>query len=227
MKKDYFKYLCKVLFTIIIIGAPQYYLLHRNLSWQIMLIVLIASVLILVFSNLNLFTEMTIKKDGVSLKLREAQKIVDQAYASMDLMKSSMEPVIKFQFEMIEKGYFPTYVQYEDVLKTIESLESVAENLNMDESIKKLFNKKNNIVARQAAYNIISFLELQKIGSPATLLQLHDSLNKGLPHFVKHINKELLKLNANDEAEAWYIFETKKVLEFITKKDIEIQQKRS
>ena len=132
----------KVLFIIVVIGAPQYYLIQEKLSWQYMLLGLIVSVVILFFINLNHFTEMTIKKDGVSLKLREAQEIVNQAYASMDLIKDSMEPVIEFQYDMISKGYYPMYVKYEDVQETINKLESVAKNLNMYDSTRSIFSNR-------------------------------------------------------------------------------------
>ncbi|MEF7420374.1 hypothetical protein V4W98_12615 [Enterococcus faecium] len=224
MKK--IKYYMEILFIIIIVGAPQYYLIKKDVSWQTMLIALIASVIILFFANLNFFNEMTIKKDGLSLKLREAKQIVTEAYATMDTIRNSMEPLINFQYDMIDKGYFPEYIKYEDVQETINKLVSVAENLNLDETTKNIFSTKKYIVARQAAYNVIFFFETRNICDSIAIIRMRQSISKNLSDFVDQVNKELYKLDSKNEIESWYIFETKKLLEFITDSMIEVQQKR-
>lgn len=143
MKKKIYT-LIKNILVLLIIGVPQLYLVIKDKPWQVNMIALISTTVILVFWNFKEFKEFTLKKDGLSIKLKQA---VEEAYATIDFVKNAMAPIIKLQADLIETSGTFKSISAERHIEIIEELESASIALGLnDEAIRLVKQTKNRLV---------------------------------------------------------------------------------
>lgn len=155
MKKKIYTFVKNIL-VLLIIGIPQLYLVVYDKTWQINMIILFSTIVILVFWNFEKFTELTLKKDGLSIKLKEA---VEEAYATIDFVKDAMAPIINLQADLIEtSGTFNT-ISTERYIEIVEELESASIALGLNDEAIRLVNQTRNRVVIEARSEILDLYE--------------------------------------------------------------------
>ncbi|MFK4568123.1 hypothetical protein [Enterococcus sp. UD-01] len=155
MKKKIYAFIKNIL-VLLIIGVPQLYLVINDKPWQINMIILVSTTIILVFWNFEKFAELTLKKDGLSIKLKQAVK---EAYATIDFVKDAMAPIIKLQTDLIKTaGTFDT-ISAERHVEIIEELESATLALGLKEETVRLVNETKNRLVIQARSEIHELYE--------------------------------------------------------------------
>ncbi|WP_270790243.1 hypothetical protein [Enterococcus diestrammenae] len=122
------------LFYGAIIFVPQVILTALDKPWQTSLIFLASSIIVLIIMNPTPFKEFSIQKDGLTVKLQEAEQIITEAYATIDMMKESMDPIIRLQANILKRsGTFDQMDVYE-LLQARDSLLELTEYLGLDKT---------------------------------------------------------------------------------------------
>lgn len=134
MKKKIYALIKNVL-VLLIIGVPQLYLVIKDKPWQVNMIILISTTVILFFWNLEKITELTLKKDGLSIRLKQA---VEEAYATIDFIKETVAPIFKLQTNLIKTSGTFSVMSTKQYIEIIKELQVVATSLGLDDEADRL-----------------------------------------------------------------------------------------
>ena len=124
--KNLKKFMC-----FVVIFGPQCILTYFDKQWQTNLIFLASSVLFLFILNPDVLTELTIQKDGVSFKLREAIK---EAYATIDMIKQTMDPIIRLQADIVKTSGTFNSMTVEELLRAKSEMMDLADQLDLKDA---------------------------------------------------------------------------------------------
>ncbi|MDT2635685.1 hypothetical protein P7D52_07970 [Enterococcus dongliensis] len=138
----------------LIILAPQIAMVILNKEWYVHLIFLFSSLATVILANPAPFKELTLSKEGLAIKLKEA---IVEAYATIDMMRSAMEPVIKLQADIIKiSGTFDT-MSTKEFLRAKEEMIHLANELGLDSAAEYFDYETAKRIVTQARYELTNF----------------------------------------------------------------------
>lgn len=144
--------LIKNFLVLLIIGVPQLYLVINDKPWQVNMITLISTTVILVFWNFKEFKELTLRKDGLSIKLKQA---VEEAYATIDFVKDAMDPVIELQIEYMKNSILLFDMETERCIEIIEKLTNNAEAMGLNDQVNRIKGETKHVLFVLAARDLL------------------------------------------------------------------------
>lgn len=137
----------------LIILAPQIGIVILNREWYVHLIFLFSSIATVILANPAPFKELTLSKEGLVIKLKEA---IVEAYATIDMMRNAMEPVIKLQADIIKtSGTFDT-MSTKEFLRAKEELTHLANELGLDNASEYFECETAPRIVTQARYELMN-----------------------------------------------------------------------
>ncbi|PZL78232.1 hypothetical protein CI088_00235 [Enterococcus plantarum] len=151
MKKKIYALIKNVL-VLLIIGVPQLYLVIKDKPWQVNMITLISTTVILVFWNFKEFKELTLRKDGLSIKLKQA---VEEAYATIDFVRDAMDPVIEIQIEYMKNSILLFDMETERCIEIIEKLTNNAEAMGLNDQVNRIKGETKHVLFVLAARDLL------------------------------------------------------------------------
>lgn len=203
------------LFYFLIIFVPQIVLAIFDKPWQTSLIFLVSSILFLIIMNPAPFKEFSIQKDGLTVKLQEAQKVISEAYATLDMLKKSMDPIIRLQADILKTSGTFNSMSTREYLRVERELIEVANQLDLDDAAKYFSDETKNRISRAANSEILELLFKKNHLEEENLTQLEIELyGMFINDFENYLKKtyELAKKipNEKDRAEAEFLIQTTK-----------------
>lgn len=203
------------LFYGAIIFVPQVILTALDKPWQTSLIFLASSIIVLIIMNPTPFKEFSIQRDGLTVKLQEAQKVINEAYATLDMLKSSMDPIIRLQADILKTSGTFNSMSTREYLRVKRELIEVANQLELEDAA-KYFNDETKKRISGAATSEILELFFQKYRlEEENLAQLESDLygmfSNDFENFLKKTYELAKKIpDEKDRAEAEFLIQITK-----------------
>ena len=89
------------IFTLLVIFLPQAILVYLHESWLVMLIFMFGSVISCLFFLQYQIKHMKLGKDGFEFDTERIEKAINDAYATIDMVKDTIEPILEYTMRLM------------------------------------------------------------------------------------------------------------------------------
>ena len=122
------------IFVLAILFVPTTFSLYFRKTWQESALLLFASIISILFINIDKYEIFKLSKDGVEIKTK-----IKEIDAYLDLLKKNVSNLLNIQIDLLQRQGNNCYGSYQDIRKLQDTMATAGiEEKSFDEKIEKM-----------------------------------------------------------------------------------------